>query len=197
MHLKSCFALFGTLLLLCSTAVAQDECATAASISEGDTAFDTTGATDSADPLVCVGGGLGAMSGDLWFTYVAPCDGDLLVSTCDQAFDTDLAMYSGGCGALTCEAGSGDAPGCAGFTSEIAAHPVTGGTTYHIRVGAWGAGDTGTGTLTVALTPAVPGDECACALPIGTGDTALDTTLATTSADALGCAGGGLGSAPM
>ncbi len=196
MHLRSCFALLGALVLLCSTAMAQDECLTATAIAEGDTAIDTTAATDSADLLLCTGGGLGAMANDVWFTYTPGSDGDLTVSTCGQVtFDTDIAMYSGGCGALACAGSSGDGAGCPNFSSEFTA-TVTGGSTYHIRVGGWDGPEAGTGTLTLTLAPVappVPGDECVDAFVISAGDTPLDTTGMSTSADALICSGGGLG----
>ena len=69
---------------------ANDDCVSAITISDGNTAFDTTGAaTDGPN----VPGGVGdcndfakpSIYNDIWFNYIAPCTGTLQVRTCSAA----------------------------------------------------------------------------------------------------------------
>jgi hypothetical protein len=169
--------------LTAGMAWANDECVDAIAISDGDTAFDTTGMTGEGDIVGDCGAGCcftGCGNG-MWFSYTASGDGTATFSTCNQAFDTDLAVLDSCGGAvLAC---SGDAPGCAGYTSECALS-VTAGSTYLVCVGGYN-GVTGAGTLTASYTPpsATPGDECdtADAIVFVDGSNAIDTTGMTTS----------------
>jgi len=169
--------------LTAGMAWANDECVDAIAISDGDTAFDTTGMTGEGDIVGDCGAGCcftGCGNG-MWFSYTASGDGTATFSTCNQAFDTDLAVLDSCGGAvLAC---SGDAPGCAGYTSECALS-VTAGSPYLVCVGGYN-GVTGAGTLTASYTPpsATPGDECdtADAFVFVDGSNAIDTTGMTTS----------------
>ena len=99
---------------------------------------------------------------DIWYNYIAICNGTLTVSTCNDAdYDTDLVVYDG------CECGAGledpplgcndDDAGCAGFTSEVEV-PVVAGNCYKIRVGGFQSeADQGSGNLTVSC-PFICGD---------------------------------------
>jgi hypothetical protein len=129
-----------------------DECANAVPIVDGDTAYDSSFATDSVVPDLCEGCEEGSglsFGGDIWFTYEASVTGTLTVSTCSQAdYDSRLAAYD------TCPTGLGDliacnddSAGCTGFTSVMCV-PVTSGETILIRVGGFN-GATGSGTLTL------------------------------------------------
>lgn len=96
----------------------------------------------------------------IWFSWVAPRDGNLLLDTCDSSFDTVLAVYTGGAvNGLTEVASDNDAcnPG-SGVELE-----VSGGTTYRIAVdGAGGA--TGSLGLSWGMRPA--NDEFVDAPPL-------------------------------
>ena len=128
----------------------------AAVVVDGANAFDTTGYTDSADaaPTGCTNA-FGNNASDGWYSWTAGACTTVTIDTCDaSSFDTDLAMYDGGCGALNllaCDGDGGDAAGCQGFDSKLTDVPVTAGTTYLIRVGGWNALDFGTGTLTITI----------------------------------------------
>jgi hypothetical protein len=146
-----------------------DECSAPVAILVGDTGFDTTGSTASADVGDCFSG-----NNDIWYSFSSPGEGTLEVSTCGQAaYDTKLAMYDG----LTCDptttlACLDDTGGCAGFSTTISAPVVAGD--YLIRVGGFST-DTGSGTLTVTHTPP-PGaanDECSGAALVDCGGTAF------------------------
>ncbi|MEC9476320.1 MAG: hypothetical protein VX764_04705 [Planctomycetota bacterium] len=152
--------------------------------------FDTTDCTNSTDPYddtQCPNTFLGNMNQDIWFTYTADECGVLRVSTCGFAsFDTDLVGYY----AFSCTdkyqiACNGDGPNCPDFTSEME-FPVSAGNKYLIRLGGFDDGAFGNGELFLDLAPATTlGDECVDAIPASLGFNWVDTTCATTSADAF------------
>ena len=137
-----------------------DECASAVVIA-ADTAtnFDTTNATASADiptDALCAGTFLNWVEtcNDVWFKFTASGPGTADFSTCGSAtYDTSLALYKGDCATLV--ACNGDATGCAGFSSKIAAVPCAAGDVFYIRIGGYAAagtaGDVGSGQLTVVF----------------------------------------------
>ena len=102
---------------------------------------------------------------DIWYNYFASCDGQLIVSTCNDGnpgtgeadYDTKIAIYDGGDLAL-CPFGGNeigcteDGPECAGLTS-VAQAPVIAGNCYKIRVGGFGPTSAGTGVLSVQCIP--------------------------------------------
>lgn len=138
-----------------------DECSSALPVVAGANPIDTTPFTDSAnpDPTGCTNS-YGQNIKDGWYSYVAPANGFLTVDTCQAgSFDTDLAIYQGPCGSLTllgCDGDGGDGgvvPGCQTFGSRVADVSVASGTTYFIRVGGWGAGEFGPGSVNVQFVP--------------------------------------------
>jgi hypothetical protein len=144
---------------------ANNDCGDAVAIGLGDTPFSTLGATtDGPDTPAECNAGTSSIFNDVWYLYTAGKDGTLTVSTCGQAFfDTKLALYTSCGGDLV--ACNDDGPGCTGFTSLMTA-PITVGTTYVLRVGAWGSTGAGTGILTLSEEPLPPP---ACGDP-GTGN---------------------------
>lgn len=162
-----------------ASAPRNDECSGAESVESGDTFFDSSFATTSADPLdpSCDEGfGLDFVQ-DLWFVWEARCDGVATVSTCSQAsFDTRLAAYIDCNGTqIAC---NDDSTGCTGFTSKMT-FPCTQGQSYYLRVGGFATG--GTGTLTISCALPLENDECEGASPIADGGTPFSTIGATTS----------------
>lgn len=161
---------------------ANDECAGATPIFNGDTAFSTLGATDSLPPLdpACDEGFGTAFHQDIWYSYTATCNGTVNFSTCGQAdFDTRLAIYSGTCDNLSIVACNDDGVGCTGFTSSMDAE-LTSGQTYLLRVGGF-SGD-GSGTISINCGGGGGGpanDECTGATPLNLGANAFSTVLAT------------------
>ena len=130
-----------------------DDCGNAIPIYDGDRAFDTAEATtDGPTHSSCQYDG--QTYHDIWYEYVATCNGDLTVSTCNQAeYDTDLVVYDGcNCSNLVLLGCNDDMSGCAGFTSEVTV-PVVNGNCYLIRVGGYDSGDMGPGTLTITCEP--------------------------------------------
>ncbi|MCH8969250.1 MAG: hypothetical protein IIA66_09055 [Planctomycetes bacterium] len=129
-----------------------DMCEGAIEIFDGDTAFDTTGAT-TAGPLAPGCGFLGHLPRlDVWYTYTASCTGLLKVCTCNQVFfDTTLVVYEGCDCPATTEylACNDDDDQCFLNTSRMLASVVA-GVCYKIRLGGYLDSDEGSGTLTVA-----------------------------------------------
>ncbi|MFQ5414881.1 MAG: hypothetical protein ACE5E6_10530 [Phycisphaerae bacterium] len=141
-----------------------DTCECAVPITDGDTPFSNTGATNSSglgglQPGECDNGfvGDGDIGADIWYSYVATCDGLATFSTCDQAtYDTKMGIYdgSGGCPTsnatlIACADDDEFGGPCAGFTTFIPDVPVTQGQTYFVRLGGFN-GATGSGTLTIS-----------------------------------------------
>ncbi|MGE4613286.1 MAG: hypothetical protein AAEJ46_02985, partial [Planctomycetota bacterium] len=147
----------------CLPAGAGDECSTAFIAVEGANAIDTTAMTTGIDPISdaqCPGSFLGVFNQDAWYSFTPAANGSMDVSTCDAInFDSDLAVYSGGCGTLTQIACNGDGTTCGAFTSLITGVAVTGGSEYLIRCGGWDGTSSGTGTLTITVTGGGPGAE--------------------------------------
>jgi len=182
---------------------ASDECATATAIPSGEQllmALDTTGATASAEVSACDGataGGAGAQH-DVWLSWSPDCSGDYTISTCSLAsFDTNIGLWSSACAAeAACEE---DTSGCAGFSTTLSALGLSGGTTYAIRIGGWGAGEEGMTDVDIAYAGVLPAnDECATATVLPAGAQTLvgiDTCLATTSVEASACDGATAGGA--
>jgi len=129
-----------------------DTCATARTIAEGATVFDTIGADSDPNIVLGCGGGFAQIPNDVWFRYVASQSGPVVVSTCASDFDTSLVVLDGqnGCtvsiAAVACDtdfdcdqnSGTSDQQSRAVFQAE-------GGRAYLFRVGslsnARGAGE--------------------------------------------------------
>jgi len=148
-----------------------DECADALPIASvvgvSSVAFDTTAATDGLVPVsgaLCPGTGLGEFRRDVWYRFTPTADGYLSLSTCGlTAWDTDIAVFTGSCGALVSIACNGDGPGCPDFTSLVPEIPVTMGTEYRIRIGGWDSAQFGPGTLEVSYFPFAAPADLTCA----------------------------------
>ncbi|MEZ6018013.1 MAG: hypothetical protein R3F49_23110 [Planctomycetota bacterium] len=120
---------------------ANDTCATPQPIGIGSVSFDSNFATTTTPAFTCAVGGA-----DLWYSYTALTNEDVLVSTCGSGFDTVLEVYTGTCNALTSVACDDDA--CGGTQSRVTLSGVVAGTTYLIRVGGFNSA-AGAGTLDV------------------------------------------------
>lgn len=110
--------------------MAQNTCATAASVTAGTYVVDAVNGTD-VPAVICADNGTGATAGE-WYTYT-PTDDYTVTLTTDLAatagVDTRFHVYSGTCGALACVAGDDD--GGSGLTST-ATFNVEVGNTYII-----------------------------------------------------------------
>ena len=141
-----------------SSTVANDECATAIALNNGQNGpYSSVGAFTSSPAWACASG-----ANDVWFSYAATGTGTMTVSLCNLAgWDTALQIFSGACSGLTSLGCNDDS--CATQSSLSVA--VTAGQTYRIRVGGYN-GATGSFSLTVtapANAPAAPSNLAAAA----------------------------------
>jgi len=165
---------------------ANDECAGAVTVTAGETAFSTAGATGAT--LACTKFEEPNVNNDIWFKYVADGDGELVISLCGSSFDTKIAVFEGSCtGALVACNDDADAPAtCTGtLQSEVRFTPVC-GTEYYISVGTFEAGTTGAGVMNIT-----PSGKCGSACPADfNNDGVVDSADLGTLLAAWGTAGG-------
>lgn len=160
----------GSFYLKLHSSNVNDECSTAidlgSSIGAGLASCDTCCATSSTDPVAC--GSFGG-SPDVWYEWVAPLSATYVFDTCGSDYDTVLAVYSGACGALTCEAFNDDA---CGVQSRVQVSTMA-GQSYLIRIGGFDASECGSAVLGIDI------DPCSIAMDdvFGDNDTCVDSTL--------------------
>ncbi len=141
-----------------------DDCANAPLITEADTPllFDNFAAsTDGVSHTTCLFGGNTQIFDDVWFDHVAECTGTAIVTTCDSAFDTKVAVYDG-CG---CPAGDPAKIGCDDDTCGLQSRVVfaaTQGSCYKIRVGGGVPTEmgVGSGVLQITCNSVIPEGAC-------------------------------------
>lgn len=146
-----------------------DDCNNAILLSTNTIQFDTRGATTDGPPDP-IGAPCTDVNQDIWFRYVATCDGQLIVSLClGTTYDAALTIYDGcACGASLGPLLACDDDFCGPGGAAALATTVQRGNCYLIRVG--GAGTAvGTGTLNVRCIPSL-----ACCLGDTNGDGLLD-----------------------
>lgn len=147
---------------------ANDDCEDATPLSNGTTAISNVGASTDGfeEPELCDFDGSAQINSDIWYEYVATCNGDLTVDMCGSFFDTKLAVYDG-CG--VCPPGVGpvvcndDDDGCGVFGEQSRVTvPVMQGQCYRVRVGGF-LGEQGLGALRVSCFAGACCNTGACA----------------------------------
>ncbi|WP_369995739.1 T9SS type A sorting domain-containing protein [Winogradskyella sp.] len=112
----------------------QDNCTTAEAVTEGTIIGTVINEGSNSADMTLTGTTDGVNAA--WFAFTAPGDGTIDVSSCGGGSDTDLAIGTGTCGALTdvvvnddaCDLGNGSA-----WASEILGYPVLSGQVYYIE----------------------------------------------------------------
>lgn len=124
----------------------------------GTVGFNNRFATDTT-PLLSL---CGADNHDVWYKWVAPCNGMVQVDTCGSCFATALDVYDAGPGGdcsslgwLDCNAVAGDGR-CVGGVQSFVQFQATSGNTYYFQVGGATSADVGEGRLTVTGPDPVP-----------------------------------------
>ena len=131
---------------------ANDDCANATVVGEGDTEFTTVDATASGfdDPLGCSSVSGPQVEADVWFEFTAPCTGFATFATCGTDFNSRLSVYS-----VACPSGPTSALACAdtgcGDDASVQALILEGQVVY-IRVGSPDASE-GDGVLNIVCEP--------------------------------------------
>lgn len=188
-----CLVIFA--LFTVNTALANhDDCSGAIPLICGDIiSGNNEGAT--AEPLPACGMVFPGQT--LWYSIVGT-GGNITASTCspNTDFDTQLGIFSGTCGALTCVAGNNNDLGCDNPRYSTVTWASTANVTYYIVVaGVLGAdGDFELSIDCEVVAP--PNDLCADAEPIGCGETVSGNTETASTEPGLGFCGTSLTSAP-
>jgi|GEM_PF-1595906 len=146
------------------TPPANDLCVDAETIVCGDV---LTGSTALATADTEVSGDcdspVGTTGNGVWYEFQGNGQ-DVTFSTCspNTTFDTEINVYTGNCGALTCEAFNDDDSGCSfsGLRSTVSFF-ATAGVTYYIRVSYWSSSNASSGAFELSAT-------CNCTADAGT-----------------------------
>ena len=143
---------------------ANDLCKDARPIEQGQHVFTTLGAgTDGPVTSSCSTFGNMVTWNDVWFSYTAESDGILRLSTCNLIdFDSRISLYGGSCpensggedaGGSLVEIGcNDDAPGCAGYSSQVVI-ACTEGQAILVRIGGFAEGASGSGSFDLSIDP--------------------------------------------
>src|SRR5262249_23924754 len=148
-------------------APSNDACAAAIVIPSNATAFNpapfcTVGAvTRAGDPAESCG--FTTNSNPVYYSFTPCGDGRITVDTNGSSYDTVLSIFTGTCGTPT-EASCDDDSGT-GLNSQIVNFPVTGGTTYLIKIADFGNPDGGTLDFNFSYTPTVVPANDNCSAP--------------------------------
>lgn len=128
-----------------------DSCDGALTLGEGVTPFVTNGAStdgpaDTPNPPCTL------ITNDVWYSYVATCDGNVTIDLCGASFNAAMAVYDGcacpvGAAPITC-----DDDGCLPGGAPTVTFPVEAGNCYLVRIGGV-VGATGTGEITLSCSP--------------------------------------------
>ncbi|MCA9294893.1 MAG: NF038122 family metalloprotease, partial [Phycisphaerales bacterium] len=122
-----------------------DGCFTPVHLFAGASPFDSANATTEGNSELC-----GDFESDIWFFYVADCDGEATISVCDATYDTQLAIYGAACPNMPNLASVCNDDTCG--TGATVTYPVTAGQFNRIRLGS-ATGATGTGTIMISCGP--------------------------------------------
>lgn len=171
--------IYSSILVLCLFSVSafaqpsnDDACsATALTVDGASVIFDNTDATVQTDePSPAPGGNcflswcdFAAAQNSSWFTFTAPSNGAVVVTTClaGNTVDTQLALYEvGNCsdfGSYTLVGANDDMPGdCsdgAQYSSTLSIDGLTSGTTYYLQLDGF---DSGAGEIEIAVYTGIP-----------------------------------------
>ena len=162
---------------------ANDACFNATPIGVGSYFGATTAATNDGSASC----GSSTSSPDVWYSFLAPCGGTLVVDTCGSNYDTVISVHTACPGTAANEIGCNDDDAFCGGNpprQSYLAVPVNGGQTYYIRVTGY-LGLTGNYALGVNFAANVPAnDDCGSAVFIGNGSVNGSTICASTDGNA-------------
>src|SRR5207244_3033540 len=112
---------------------------------------DVAGATQSMAPILC-GSLTSSAAKDVWYKFVASATSQKITVIGSTSFDAVVELQNGACGTnISCA----DAT-ASGGTEVINATALTVGTTYYVRVYAFGNGSPATTTFTICVTTPPP-----------------------------------------
>ncbi len=176
-----------TITEVSESAICNDDCANAETISCGTVVNGSTigATTENPEPGTCVT--TAGSSGGVWYTFLGQNSNNLsaaagslgdevTLSLCDNGgsanYDSKIRVFSGSCGALTCVTGDDD--GCTGTTSLVNFATAV-GETYYVLVHGF---NTNAGDFAMAVTCVAPAN---CLEPSALGVASITETTATLS----------------
>lgn len=175
----------GDITIAVNPSTNNDLCTSATPINDvTDLAFTTVGATAGGDNPGC--GGTDPV--DIWYAYTPSYNGVAIFDLCGSSFDTRLAVWDACGGSVLACNDNDDFCGTGSVQSYLTLSVVT-STTYYVQVG--GSNSlTGSGNLTIAVSPIILGDDCSNADPINeVTDLAFNTSTNTASGVIPSCGG--------
>src|SRR5262245_36211226 len=185
---KKCCLVLALFLVVGCSLTAQDRCFQAISIGNGNTAGSNFGAGSGGSDSV---GSCGATGSDVWYSYVAPCNGNVTASFCvgggSATYDTTLTAWDGscGCGNLAEIACNDD---YCGLQSQIT-FTAAAGQLYFIEVGGF-LGSQGTFVLNMSCPAGRPtNDDCFAAIYVPLGTKIVGSNVGATNSAQLGSCG--------
>ena len=171
-----------------------DDCSDAIPLICGDI---VSGNNEGADTEALPACGIVFPGQTVWYSIVGT-GGDITASTCssDTNFDSQIGIFSGSCGVLTCVAGNNNDLGCQNPRLSTVTWASTAGTTYYIVV-AGVLGASGDYELSIECEVVAPdNDLCSDAEPIDCGDTVIGSTETASNEPGIGFCGTTLSTAP-
>jgi hypothetical protein len=154
-----------TFRVFCPTVTSGDYCAPVPLACGASAQGQTSPVPGVFPPTACPYSVAPSTGGVNYWSYTAPADGEVALSTCGSAtFDTRISVYllAPDCDNLECVAKNDDGTGCPNFSSDVA-FPVTNGNSYLVAVHGFG-GDFGFYSMSVVCgppcAPAAGNDRC-------------------------------------
>jgi hypothetical protein len=156
--------------------IPNDPCSGAIAITPGTYSGTTVGAT--ADLAPACGTAADGTGGGVWYSVAgtSPCKSFTVSSCTGTTFDSQIRVFSGSCGALTCVGGSDD---FCGAQSQVTWN-YTPGTTYYVLVHGFGAA-TGPFSLTLSESSSSTITPTLATLPIISGECSVNLSGAPTA----------------
>lgn len=146
-----------------------------------------SGTTLGATPDGVASCGSSTSSPDVWYSFRPGCDGEYVFNTCGSSYDTVISLHTSCGGAsLFCDDDSGDENGCVGNRDSFLRVPLTGGTTYLLRVSGF-SGLAGNFNLNIEGGPAPSHDGCFNPIGAVAGDIYAGSTLCASNDGSAGC----------
>jgi hypothetical protein len=157
-----------------SQSLGNETCATAVTVPTNGTCI--TGNNIGADAIGDGTASCFSVENGIWFKFVAPQMGPVVITNNDPGtnFNTQLALFTGTCGALTevvCENDNGVAAGKATINSPC----IIPGQTYYVLLDGY-AGATGTFCIKITSGNRPSNDDCQCPIPLPTDGSCVNGT---------------------
>lgn len=151
----------GTLTIEGAICPSNDDCVNQVPVGDGQTFFDTRGATTDGpnEPAVCDFFNFTQVAQDIWFCYEATCSGVVTVDLCGSLYDTKVAAYDG-CSCPTIPSAIACNDDACNLQSRVMFSAAQ-GSSYLLRIGGYqGATDAGSMVITCTTVECMADGDC-------------------------------------